>query len=208
MSNLKDLSDKVGFCVEADVYAEALTHKSVGKMNNERLEFLGDSVLYMVTSQYLYAKHGDYDEGTLSKFRMEIISGSNCSRLASIIGLQDHMVIGDAVGMIAPKILEDAFEAFVGALYLDKGIKFADMFICDLIDKHCDYTVDTNYRQKLLEYCNKMKLQNPEYKVFWCKTIFVCQCFVNGLLLSVAESNNKKSAIQLASKKVLNNLNK
>lgn len=113
----------------ADValYRLALTHRSFDHATNcERLEFMGDAVLGAVAAQYLYRRYGDQDEGFLSRLRVQLVSGAALSQLCSRIpelarGLRMSSAMEAAGGRAHPDVLEDVFEAFVGALSIDVG---------------------------------------------------------------------------------------
>jgi len=103
----------------------ALAHRSVGKVNNERLEFLGDSILNAVISAHLYELKPDNDEGELSRFRARVVRGETLAKLAVKLKLGDYISLGEGEmksgGFNRSSILADALEAILGAIYLDGG---------------------------------------------------------------------------------------
>lgn len=107
----------------------ALTHRSAGKHNYERLEFLGDSVLSFATAVLLYRAYPDADEGDLSRYRATLVSGSSLAAVAADLGLGDQLRLGSGElktgGFRRGSILADALEALFGAVYLDGGIAAA-----------------------------------------------------------------------------------
>lgn len=106
---------------------QALSHRSVGRENNERLEFLGDAVLGYVISEALYQRFPDADEGQLSRLRVSLVKGSSLARLAQEIGLTEQLLLGtgqDHSGVRQrSSVLADTLEALLGAIVLDQGIE-------------------------------------------------------------------------------------
>ncbi len=118
---------------------QALTHRSFTNENgsnntNERLEFLGDAVLSMIVSEELYNKYPDYSEGALSRHRSEIVNSQNLVQVAKRIGLDKILQLGKGERKVdlAPKILEDSFEALLGAIFLDTGLAKTRALIKDI----------------------------------------------------------------------------
>jgi ribonuclease III len=107
----------------------ALTHRSAGGANNERLEFLGDAVLGLVSAQYLYERFPEADEGTLSRLRARLVNGESLAQRAAAMELGELLVLGPGElktgGFRRESILADALEALCGALYLDGGLETA-----------------------------------------------------------------------------------
>ena len=107
----------------------ALTHRSAGGVNNERLEFLGDAVLSLITAQYLFERFPDADEGTLSRLRARVVSGEFLAQRAAAAQLGELLSLGPGElktgGFRRESILADALEALSGALYLDGGLEAA-----------------------------------------------------------------------------------
>ena len=119
------------------LFETALTHRSAEGPNNERLEFLGDAVLGMITAQYLYERFGDADEGALSRLRASIVSGDSLAQLAAGAALGDLLALGQGElktgGFRRESILADALEALCGALYLDAGLAAARIAVLRLL---------------------------------------------------------------------------
>ena len=117
---------------------DALRHRSVGPRNNERLEFLGDSVLSLVVSARLFELRPDAQEGDLSRMRARLVRGISLAELASEIGLGKQIKLGEGElksgGFRRASILADAFEALLGAIFLDGGFKTCRQVIIDLFD--------------------------------------------------------------------------
>jgi ribonuclease III len=113
----------------AALFERALTHRSAGTPHNERLEFLGDAVLGLITAQYLFERFEEADEGQLSRLRARLVSGESLAQLAAALGLSEWLALGPGEvktgGARRESILADALEALCGALYLDGGLTVA-----------------------------------------------------------------------------------
>jgi ribonuclease-3 len=152
----------------AHLYKLAFRHKSANvdvngiKINNERLEYLGDAVLSSVIADFLFKKFPYKGEGFLTEMRSKIVCRSNLEKLSLKLGFQKLMETShDARGPIK-SMLGDAFEAFIGALYLDKGYDNAkEIIINRIIGIHMDIDalehLDTNFKSKLIEWAQKEK---------------------------------------------------
>mgnify|MGYP000122606881 CR=1 FL=1 len=116
----------------------ALTHRSMGAGNNERLEFLGDSVLNMIIAMRLYELHPEAQEGDLSRMRARLVRGTTLSQVASSIGLGEEIRLGEGElksgGFRRASILADTFEALLGAIFIDGGYDSCRTVIHDLFD--------------------------------------------------------------------------
>ena len=123
--------------VDLALFETALTHRSAEAPNNERLEFLGDAVLGMITAQYLFERFAEADEGALSRLRARLVSGDSLASLAAGIGLGEQLVLGQGElktgGFRRESILADALEALCGALYLDGGLAAAHAAVLHLL---------------------------------------------------------------------------
>ncbi len=131
IGRLRDwLRTKLGYEPAGLVWFEAaLRHRSAGGVNNERLEFLGDAVLSLITAQYLIERFPEADEGTLSRLRARLVSGEFLARQAASTGLGELLVLGPGElksgGQRRESILADALEALCGAVFLDGGLEAA-----------------------------------------------------------------------------------
>ena len=151
----------------------ALTHRSAATENNERLEFLGDSVLGLVISTQLYSQLATSDEGILSRLRASLVKGETLSELAKDIGLGDYIQLGSGElksgGFRRASILADAFEAVIGAIYLDGGIEAATSFILSQFDKRLadidPNEVNKDPKTRLQEYLQARNQPLPIYTV-------------------------------------------
>jgi len=120
------LQESIGYCFSrADLLAQALTHRSHGAPHNERLEFLGDSVLNCVIAAELFERFGKLPEGDLSRLRAQLVRQETLHQLAQTLTLGDHLRLGEGElksgGFARPSILADAFEALIGAVFVDGG---------------------------------------------------------------------------------------
>ena len=124
------LQDKLGY-EPADLarFETALTHRSAGGAHNERLEFLGDAVLGLISAQYVFERFPEADEGTLSRLRARIVSGESLAQRAAAMELGELLALGPGElksgGFRRESILADALEALCGAVYLDGGLEAA-----------------------------------------------------------------------------------
>lgn len=151
-------------------YERALTHKSIREVNdygvvvnNERLEYLGDSVLDTVVADFLFNKYPNEDEGFLTNIRSKIVKRKHLDSLGAKLGL-DSLIKSKIRGdKVHSHVLGNALEALVGAIYLDRGYKYSKFFIIEiLIKKHVDIeeliTTEENFKSRLIEYVQKEKV--------------------------------------------------
>lgn len=201
------------------LYQQAFTHKSStedSSESNERLEFIGDSVLGLIVTTYLYEKYPHENEGFLTRIRTKLVSGKALSKIASNMGFENFIVMNEK-GMRNewfknPRLLEDSIEAFIGAIYLDLNIDVAKQFIMNNIIKELDNTnllEDTNYKDILMRYIQGRKIQLPDYRLVAEGTtdqnvkIFTIQVFIKEKLISEGTHKVKKQAEQLAAQRSL-----
>jgi len=150
------------------LYRLAFRHKSANKdvngikINNERLEYLGDAILGSVIAEYLFKKFPYKGEGFLTEMRSKIVCRANLDKLSIKLGI-DRLIESSAdTKSTAKSIRGDAFEAFIGALYLDKGYKYTRKIIINrIVNIHIDIDalehLDTNFKSKLIEWAQKEK---------------------------------------------------
>ena len=124
---------------DASLMMMALTHRSFNAQHNERLEFLGDSILSFIVAQELYQRFPKIDEGDLSRLRAQLVKESSLSSIATSMGLGDFIQLGEgelkSAGWRRPSILADTLEAMIGAIYLDAGIEPAHQFVLRFFEK-------------------------------------------------------------------------
>ena len=151
------------------IYKLAFCHKSAStekingvRINNERLEYLGDAILSAVIADYLFKKFPSRDEGFLTEMRSRLVSRDNLNKLSEKLGI--HKFIKASNNNIYRSINGDAFEAFIGAMFLDKGYNFTKRIVVNRIIKfHIDIeqieAKDQNYKSQLIEWAQKEKKQ-------------------------------------------------
>ncbi len=199
---------------------EALTHKSSKKpYNNERLEFLGDAVVGLVIAEYLYAKFQNAKEGELSKIRASIVNEAGLSRVAIEIGLGGVIALSPAEekngGRFKPSILADAFEAMLGAIYLESGLNESKRVAMELIEKvfpKIDFdTLFKDYKTTLQEITQARFGVTPEYVLLSSsgpdhqKEFQMC-VNIDGNRYAEALGRNKKDAEQACAKEAIEKL--
>ncbi len=192
--------------------SQALSHRSVGRHNNERLEFLGDSVLGFVVAARLYELRPGVDEGDLSRLRTRVVRGSTLAELANRLKLGDYVKLGEGElksgGHKRNSILADALEAVFGAIYLDGG--FAECarvvsHICDpVIDALPDASELKDPKTRLQEWLQGQGQDLPEYVLVSetgpaHKKHFIVQCSAGTTGISVTgEGSSRQKAEQAA----------
>lgn len=150
----------------AELYHVAFTHRSSStshkghRINNERLEYLGDAVLSAVVADFLYKKYPYQGEGFLTELRSKIVSRASLNKLAGKIGLIELIEYQRDSSGVFKSIGGDAFEALVGAMYLEKGYKFTrrvivDRILCTYLDVESMATTDWNFKSKLIDWGQK-----------------------------------------------------
>jgi len=210
----KDVETLVGTKINnLDLYRRAFTHKSALKKYTltesfETLEFMGDSVLGFVVTKMLFDQYENKQEGFLTKARTKLVRGNTLSILARKLQL-DRWILMDDKGMrngwnSNDKVLEDTFEALVGAIYMDLGLLHAKKFILNIYNdpKFIDMDsvmIDDNYKDQLMRYCQTNKFDLPQYPIDSHQNgIFSISVIVNGVKLGSGTAKNKKQAEQQA----------
>lgn len=203
-----------------EYYEIAFIHKSASIIkengeiiNNERLEFLGDAILDAVISDVLYKRYPNNDEGFLTQMRSKMVNGETLSELAQHIQLDKLVIANISVGNRKRHIFEDAFEALIGAIYLDRGYKFTEKFVQkNIIDKHFDLEElrfeDKNYKSQLIEWAQKNK-QEVQFETKLIKDqpkVFKATVVIDNQKQGSGQGGSKKEAEQDAAQKALDNL--
>ena len=150
IKDIKTLENKLGYKFKnKKLITEALTHKSYKQpYDNERLEFLGDAVLDLIVGEYLYRKFPKSNEGSLSKIRASLVNEKGFDKLAKYIDLGSYIYLSNAEenngGRQKPSLLSNAFEAIIGAIYLESGLEVANKIAIELIEKnHKEISLDS-----------------------------------------------------------------
>lgn len=238
---------------DVNLYRKAMTHRSYctrknenfleGNMkcppgciplqeeSNERLEFLGDAVLNLVVGAYLFERFPDENEGFLTKMRTKLVNGGMLAQLCGMCGLSQWVIISkqleDNGGRTNKKVMEDVFESFLGALYLDHGFLAAQEWIINFIENNLDFTVlikqQTNYKDTLSKYFQHTFGCLPKYNEVQaihasdpsshhdeqdsstdaCNACSVCIKNKEGVIIGFARAANRKLAENEAAKKAL-----
>ncbi|MDR7856365.1 ribonuclease III [Tissierella sp.] len=202
----------------------ALTHSSYAnenKMkitdNNERLEFLGDTILSLVVSQYLYKKYPNYPEGELTKIRAKVVCESSLAYAARKINLGSFLLLGKGEestgGRERESILADASEALTGAIYMDSDFEtvnrlLIENFETDIVHAVAKGALFTDYKTDLQENLQKITRSKIEYKVIREEgpdhnKIFHMEVIVDNRIVGTGSGRNKKEAEQMAAKEAL-----
>ncbi len=194
----------------------ALTHRSFGKTNNERLEYLGDAIVSFFIAEQLYAQFPKATEGELTRLRATLVNRASLARLARDIRLGEHIRLGAGErkgGRQKDSILSNAMEALIGAIYLDSDLQNCRAVILKLYSPLLEPltlgNIATDPKTRLQEHLQANKHALPSYKVIAKKnephdTLFIIQCEVAGFQEPVvAQGKSKRSAEQLAAAKAL-----
>ena len=201
------------------VYKLAFSHRSAVSdsvqglhKSNERLEYLGDAVLGAVVAELLFKKYPFRDEGFLTEMRSRIVSRDNLKNLAVKIGLDKYVVNNSGPGMHR-SMYGDAFEALVGAIFIDKGFECARKFVVNrILHVHIDLEevqkADTNYKSKIINWAQKerRKISFEMIDEGVGGRLIRVQLFLDGEIFSEGEDYVRKKAEQIASLKALEKL--
>ena len=215
--NLQGLERVLGHRFENIRYlVTAVTHSSFANEQrreteyNERLEFLGDSVLSIVVSEYLFSSPKHLPEGDLTRVRAALVCENSCYEFAKKIGLGQYLRLGrgeeNSGGRTRVSLLADAFEAVLGALYLDGGLEVARSFLLPLVQ--AEQAVPEDYKTRLQEIIQ----QNPEERLRYVVTgesgpdhnkRFIVEVRLNSNVIGKGEGHSKKAAEQQAAREAL-----
>lgn len=198
----------------ATIHKSSSVSDSKGKpVNNERLEYLGDAILGSVIAEHLFLKYPDQNEGFLTKMRSKIVNGEKLGDLAEQIGLVP-LIKTQTIGEHTLKhIAGDAFEALIGAIYLDKGYKRTKKFILkNILIKHIDLDTlektEDNYKSQLIEWGQKYKREVCFYTDVepYDPTRFISYISIGDKLYGSGTGISKKEAEQMAANETLKEL--
>jgi ribonuclease III len=214
--SLELIQEKIGVRFKDEkLLRQALTHRSFGQSNNERLEFLGDSVLNLAVAALLYNRYGALAEGDLSRVRSNLVKQQTLVEIALTLELGQFMLLGDGElksgGLRRPSILADALEALLGAVFLEQGPTVANELvgrlftpILDTVDPH---TLGKDAKTLLQEHLQGLKLSLPVYTVVAThgaahNQLFEVQCAVPKLSIEVLGSGGSRRAAEQAAAKL------
>jgi ribonuclease-3 len=212
------LADRLGIELAAPgLLAQALTHRSLGGPNNERLEYLGDAVLSFVVAEMLFHRFPEASEGELSRYRASLVSGDALALLAAELGIGERLHLGEGElksgGQRRATILADALEAVFGAIYLDQGLGAASrvaerLFSRALADLPSAAELK-DPKTRLQEWLQGRGHALPEYSVLGVsgephEQRFRVRCDVPALALTaIAEGSSRRRAEQEAAQRIL-----
>lgn len=220
--NLEEFEGKIRyFFNNKNLIVEALSHSSYAnekrktRHSNERLEFLGDSVLSIVVSQYLFEHFTHLPEGELTKIRASLVCEKSLYKFAKQIDLGEHILLGkgeeNTGGRERPSILADAFEAVIAAVYLDGGLEAARKYILRFIPKDIENRKSVSFSDHktiLQEIIQKNPEEKVEYKLVGQSgpdhnKAFKVQVCLNSNVIGTGIGKSKKEAEQMAAKEAL-----
>jgi len=220
---MKELQDKIGIhFTDEKLLKQAFTHSSYVNEHrrkphedNERLEFLGDAVLELTVSKFLFKKFPMMSEGELTKLRAAIVCEPSLVSFANELSFGNYVLLGKGEemtgGRTRPALLADVFEAFVGALYLDQGLDSVVVFLEEVIFPKINngaFSHVMDFKSQLQEYVQRDAVGTIEYKILLEKgpahnREFISQVFLNNRELGTGMGRSKKEAEQQAAQKSL-----
>ncbi|WP_281169574.1 ribonuclease III [Thermicanus aegyptius] len=221
--DFKRLQERLGIAFRDEgLLRLAFTHASYSNEHhrrvdedNERLEFLGDAVLELTISHYLYRRTPPMSEGEMTKLRASIVCEPSLVSYADSLGFGDYILLGKgeelAGGRSRPALLADVFEAFIGALYLDQGLhaveRFLENYIIPKIERG-EFTVMVDYKSMLQEWIQQKSSWELHYEITQVKgpahnREFVSEVYLNNRLLGTGKGRSKKEAEQHAAEEAL-----
>ena len=171
---MHELEDRIKYTFKnRSLLDEALTHRSFGTPNNERLEFLGDAVLNLVIGRYLFERHNDLPEGELTRVRSVLVDQDGLTRISMDLDLGNYLKLGAGEqktgGSERPSILSDGVEALFGAVYIDSGFESVERVIQYLYSSYLENTdpreLSKDPKTKLQEFLQGLRLGLPDYQV-------------------------------------------
>ncbi|MCH5320807.1 MAG: ribonuclease III [Eubacterium sp.] len=218
---MEALESKINYKFKNRSYLiEALTHSSYANeysrnlKSNERLEFLGDTVLSLISGQYLFENYPDMPEGELTKLKASLVCTNSLMGFAKQINLGDYLFLGKGEKMTGgakrPSILEDAFESLIAAIYLDGGLETARSFVLSFLKPALE-----NHRTSFKDYktiLQEVIQQNPDQSVNYVfvgesgpdhNKVFEAEVRLNSNAIGRGKGKSKKSAEQAAAKEAL-----
>ena len=218
------IDDLFGFIPHnIELYKLALIHKSASlvlddgrSINNERLEFLGDAVIEAVTSDYLYIEFPDRDEGFLTQLRSKIVSRQSLNALAVELGLDRQVISSGGVAVVQKHIYGDAYEAMMGAIYLDQGYDFVNRLLINKIYfRYLNIDTlteeETDFKSRLIEWCQKHRHKvlfrtGQERGAASNRPLFYATVLIDDMEVGHGSGESKKEAEQRAALSVAESL--
>ena len=196
---------------------QALTHASLNRANNERLEFLGDAVLELVVSEHLFRQYEDVDEGTLTQLKIMSVNNVHLKSVALNLGMEDHLNVGKGLANVenrGEKMYADAVEAVIGAIYIDGGLRPARKFIDKYVIQTLPTLAETKMHPKtaLQNWVKKQGFDYPEYDVVQDpqksgSSHWLAKCSIKRLAITrTGTDTTRKGAETAAAMEILNAL--
>ncbi|MBQ8319841.1 MAG: ribonuclease III [Clostridia bacterium] len=207
MFDEREVERKIGYVFhDKTLVKTALTHSSYtnlhGGENNERLEYLGDSVLQLIVTERQYAENGRASEGDMTKRRQELVREAALLAAVQEMGLAPHLLASGGEANVGKKTLASLYESVLAAVYLDGGYDAAKAFV----DRHPLFGKSENYKGELQEFLQKDKKAPPRYEFAKDgpddKPNFVCTAFGGGKE-ATGHGASKRAAEQQAAKALL-----
>ena len=224
MENIPKLEKKIGVIFKnKDLLLQALVHRSYINENrdfrldhNERLEFLGDAVLELVSTEYLYKKFPDHPEGDLTNFRAALVNSKMLAEMSGRLGVEEHLIMSKGerkdTGKARQYLLANALEAIIGSIYLDQGYRKSKKFITDNILCEMERVLEEKlYQDPKSEFQEKAQEKTgitPNYEVLTERgpdhnKHFVIGAYLEKELVAEGEGSSKQAAQRAAAKKAL-----
>lgn len=219
---MEEIEKKIGYHYQnRALLAEALTHSSYanegkkGMRNNERLEFLGDSILSLIVAEFLFTHYRHEPEGELTKLRAALVCEQSLFHFAQKINLGEYLRLGKGEehtgGRTRPSIVSDAFEAVIASIYLDGGFEEAKKFVLRFIPEHMDIKKIgemSDYKTALQEIIQKNREEKIEYVLVNEEgpdhnKAFTVEVHLNSNVIGKGTGRSKKQAEQLAAREAL-----
>lgn len=221
--NIHDLETKLGVIFrDKELLMLAFIHRSFWNENqdkvsnhNERLEFLGDSVLGLLVANHLFCHLPSYDEGPLSNLRSQLVDAPACAMYIQKLEIEKYLLLGKGEQMNRGKgresILADLFEALVGALYLDQGLEAVQRFFFSHFQQEVDHLIaepQRNWKADLQDYAQKNYQETPLYEVLEeggpaHRKVFRVGVWIHGKKMGEGAGSSKKEAQTQAAKEAL-----
>jgi ribonuclease-3 len=211
--NLSEVEKIIGYKFKTKkILQTALTHSSYSNEHrvesNERLEFLGDAVIESVTSDYLFIEFPDKNEGFLTQLRSKMVSRQSLNGVAKLLGLDDHVITNSSNISSQKHIYGDAFEAMMGAIYLDQGYNFVNrLLINNIFANYLKVTTlleaETDFKSRLIEWCQKNHhtiLFSTQHDATFSSSrpFFYSKVLIDGMEVGYGAGESKKEAEQRA----------
>lgn len=212
-NQLKALQQRLGYSfTNEQLLIDSLSHRSYEARSNERLEFLGDSILGFIIADYIFHRFGEMSEGDMSRMRSNLVNGVTLSRVALSLKLDGCLLLGageaKSGGYTRPSILADALEALIAAIYIDSNIEKVRLCVSKWFDALFSnltiQSISKDAKSELQEWLQSRRFPLPEYRVIEVSgpahaQVFLVQCCVSGMdYICQGQDTSRKRAEQLA----------